>query len=331
MPNERRSIQWQEDPNKTTRSLGGRFQIIKDPASTQTPTMRQYLLQDTISGVEYICPTVRYAKHFAEFIILPYEASKSKEEVANCMQELEKIKSPEEETKSPEETLPDGKHKGFTLTDMAVAMLVFAVLALVGVFCYQRQVTKTRQMDASEHIQGYVAIADTFIQAHKEDCLYGIAGVTAINTYMDEDSFITPQNDAYAPGDVNADGYVTEADAAAAKEMWDNRSNPSLIPEDALRRADVDQDGALTNTDIDLIHKLATGEKKNRIDLAADYLRGYTACLDLWGNPYKVTLIPEAGNVSMEFRSAGRDGVYDTEDDIVDLFQPKYNTGAVRF
>ena len=325
MNEKKMSVQWKIDRNGILRSYSGRFAIFKDPANDEQKD-KNYILQDTISGLEYICPTIAYAKDFAANVILRCEKAGSASDMQDCIDELRSSSQQEEDPEDSEDS-----HKGFTLTNMVIAMLVFAVLATVGIFCYQKQVTNSRTMDAESRIQSFETIADNFLQKHREDCLNGIAGVTAINKFMDPEDYIAPNNGQYANGDVNADGYVTIKDAELAQQMWDNRADASSFPEDQLSRTDVDKDGALTHTDIDLIRQLAKGEKKNLVDLTADYLHGQTKSTDLWGNPYQVTLIPSGDTVSIEFRSAGRDQEYGTDDDIFSVFLPKYNTGAVRF
>lgn len=331
MPKKRgQGVQWREEPKRVFRSYGGRFQIIKDPASEQDGKKPQYLLQDTMAGIEYVCPSIDYAKAFVNLIIIPYEKNKTEAEVEDCMRAIENSKKKKPRKRAAQKK-PRQSHAGFTVTNLVIAMLVFAILVVVGVFCYQRQITITREMDAQSHIQSYATAADAFLQKYKEDCLRGVIGITAINAFLDEDDGVTPQNNAYIPGDANADGYITVYDAGYARYMMNNRSDPEICSEEAILRADANGDGALTSADISLIQKLASGEKDIPIDLAADYLRGYSERKDPWGKSYKFTLIPDEGSVSMELRSAGRDGIYDNEDDIVSLFQPKYDTGAVRF
>ena len=315
------SIQWKINRDDILCSYSGRFSILREEKEEDGEEIVSYILRDALSGVDYICPTLAYAREFAENVILSCEQAGDADDMQACINQMI----------SEQTEAQNAVHKGFTLTNMVIAMLVFAVLATVGIYCYQRQVTNSRTMDAESKIESFEAIADTFLQKHREECLSGTAGVTALNKFMDTEDYITPNNDQYANGDVNADGYVTVEDAELAQQLWDNREDTSVLPEDQLRRSDVDKDGALTHTDIKLIRQLAKGEKKNRVELSADYLRGQTGSLDLWGNPYQVTLIPDGDAVSIEFRSAGRDQKYGTDDDIFSVFSPKYNTGAVRF
>lgn len=314
------NLLWRKNEFGVLCSSGGRFHIYRNPDADPTSkadSNRRYLLSDRISGIDYECPNSLYARRLVSQWILPYEKGADPEEMENCMNDLKKAGK--------------ARHRGFTLTNMVIAMLVFAVLVTVGIFSYQKQVKKSQQMEAAERIQGYEVMAERFWQAEKDTFENGTVGITALNRYLDAEDAITPENGKFVPGDTNADGIVTNEDASAAQKLYDNRMYPERLDADAVARADVNGDGKLTLVDIDLIQKLASGERKNVLDADAECLRGYTAATDPWGLPYKVTLLSNENGLGVEFRSAGGDYTYGTEDDIVSLFQPKYSSGEVRF
>lgn len=119
------------------------------------------------------------------------------------------------------------KHKGFTIIQLVIAMVIFTILTGIAFFGGSVYINQARKSDAISSLNTYETAINTAISYHKAECVDGSFDISLLNRYINADYKV--------PGEETE----TEGKTEGESERTDEWGTPYYIKLDPAQRDSV--------------------------------------------------------------------------------------------
>lgn len=227
-----------------------------------------------------------------------------------------------------------GKHKGFTVIQILIAMVIFCILAGIAFYGSNVYINQANYEKADADLKMYQTVVETAINYNKPKITNKTFSPMTLNKYMDAGDSVVIAPDPVTGilyGDVNGDGKIDSKDTELLSKSLAGSYGVELT-EPQRKAADVNGDGTISSADTLLIKKFVNGEIDHfPVETAKTY---QTQALDPWECPYRVSVAYSGAEsdakMQVKVESGGKDRTFGTGDEaevVVEYSHGKTTTG----